>query len=97
MTRHANKTSQRDHCRKAVLLSDRAEFCGALHYLACRADERSVIRRPAAQYDVLLRPTPLAIAVDFSGFRWRTEAYDFNFSISAIAAAGARTFPSWMK
>lgn len=24
-------------------------------------------------------------------------AYDFNFSINAIAAAGARTFPSWMK
>jgi hypothetical protein len=23
--------------------------------------------------------------------------YDFSFSISAIAAAGARTFPSWMK
>jgi len=26
--------------------------------------------------------------------RRRTAAYDFNFSISAIAAAGARTFPS---
>jgi hypothetical protein len=25
------------------------------------------------------------------------KAYDFNFSISAIAPAGARTFPSWMK
>jgi hypothetical protein len=35
--------------------------------------------------------------VEISRIRWRMAAYDFNFSISAIAPAGALIFPSWMK
>jgi hypothetical protein len=52
----------------------------------------------ALRYCALLRMRRFrgAIAADFS-HPMANSAYDFNFSISAIAPAGALTFPSWMK
>jgi hypothetical protein len=49
----------------------------------------------AALADELFRVENAALSAFL--LRWRTAAYDLNFSISAIAAAGARTLPSWMK
>ena len=54
-------------------------------------------RRNTLSYCASLADESKEAIVEISRIRWRTAAYDFNFSISAMAPAGALTFPSWMK